>query len=150
MTKQDRILSKVQASKELQAQIKKMNKGLNYTCITNEDFINNAVRYIEAIKEGRIICNIETVSKSGMSRTIKFLECSGDKKKGFRYLNFYNFFESMGYTPVRDHNTFRISGCGMDMIFHTNYTIIHQLHRLGFMSASQCEKLAQLTPPVIN
>ena len=33
-------------------------------------------RYIKASKEHRIICNIESVSSSGMSRVIKFLEIS--------------------------------------------------------------------------
>ncbi len=113
------------------------------------DFIRNAKRYIKAIKQGRVICNIESVSASGMSRTIKFLECSGSIKNGFSYLNFYTLFDNLGFTKVKNSQTFRVNGCGMDMIFHTNYTIIHDLQRLGFLSKKEASILAQKTPSVI-
>ena len=35
------------------------------------------------------------------------------------------------------------SGCGMDMLFATNYDIIHTLHRMKFISKAKCETLAQ-------
>ena len=67
----------------------------------------------------------------------------------FNYLNFYQFFTQLGFAKVKNSNTFRISGCGMDMIFHTNYTIMHQLCRYGFITKKECENLAQKTPQVI-
>lgn len=117
---------------------------------SEDEFLNDARRYIKAIKEGRMICSIGSVAPSGMSRTIKFLECS--KHKGeprYNYLNFYAFFMVMGFRSPTDSDYFRIHGCGMDMIFHTNYTIIHRLRTLGFLTNKQCEQLAQKTPTVI-
>tara|TARA_R100000306_G_C4332602_1_gene121032 strand:+ start:253 stop:669 length:417 start_codon:yes stop_codon:yes gene_type:complete len=116
-----------------------------------EQIYNDCKRYIKAIKEGRIICNIDKVSQSGMSRNIKFLECSKSKyyKNTHQYLNFYFLFKVLDYSEVKQTGTFRISGCGMDMIFNTNYCIIHRLKRLGFISAKQCAILAQQTPTVI-
>tara|TARA_R110000772_G_scaffold148901_1_gene259520 strand:- start:464 stop:901 length:438 start_codon:yes stop_codon:yes gene_type:complete len=112
-------------------------------------FIRSAKRYIKAIKQGRVICNIESVSASGMSRNLKFLECNGSIKSGFYYQNFFKLFKDLGFKTPINSNAFKISGCGMDMVFHTNYTIIHQLHRLGFITKKECSILAQKTPTVI-
>lgn len=114
-----------------------------------ELFIDHANRYIKAIEQGRIICSIGSVSSSGLSRTIKFLECNGSVKNGFNYLNFYQFFKMMGYNTVKNSNYFRINGGGMDMVFNTNYNNIHDLHKLGFISKKKCDKLAQMTPSVV-
>jgi hypothetical protein len=127
----------------------KLSNVEHYGSTEIDTFIQNAKRYVKAVKQRRIICKIDTVSSSGMSRTIKFLECSGSVKTGFNYLNFYQLFDQLGFSKVRNNDTFRIHGCGMDMIFHTNYTIIHRLWRLGFISKKECEYLAQMTPSVI-
>jgi hypothetical protein len=59
-------------------------------------------------------------------------------------------FTILGFTKSRSNDFyFSIGGCGMDMIFHTNYTIIHRLHRLGFINKKQCDFLAQQTPTTI-
>ena len=127
----------------------KLSNVEKYGSTDVQDFIRNAKRYIKAIKQGRVICVIESVSASGMSRVLKFNECSGSVKNGFRYLNFWKLFKDLGFSEARNSNAFRINGCGMDMVFHTNYTIIHQLQRLGFLSKKECENLAQKTPTVI-
>ena len=146
MKKKERILKNIAENKELQ-------KGMSRLGIySDERFYEDAIRYIKAIKEGRVICNIDTVSSSGMSRTISFLECTRSRySKGIRYmyLNFFAFFKALGYQEVPNKHTFRIHGCGMDMIFYTNYTNIHGLHRLGFITRKQCDYLAQQTPTVI-
>lgn len=108
-------------------------------------FYQNAKRYIKAIKDGRMCCIIESVSSSGMSRTLKFMECSGGKH-GYSYLNFYNLFKNLGYTKVKNSDCFRVHGCGMDMVFATNYNICHQLKKLGIITKKTCDKLAQKTP----
>ena len=108
------------------------------------DFYDNAIRYIKAIKQGRMICSIDTVSRSGMSRTLKFMEF----QKSNIY-NFHAFFIALKFNQVKNSDYFRVYGCGMDMVFHTNYTIIHRLYRLGFLGYDECEKLAQLTPKII-
>lgn len=142
MTKQERTQRNIVEQLSLSTEIK-------YGSSEVEQFQDNAKRYIKAIKQGRVICSIGSVSSSGMSRTMKFLECNGDNKSGFRYLNFYSLFCDLGQSKVKDSNYFRVHGCGMDMIFHTNYTIIHQLKRLGFISKKECAKLAQMTPSTI-
>lgn len=132
---------------EIQKITNEYNKKASYP-IHFTDFIDNAERYIKAIKEGRMLCKIASVSASGMSRTIAFKEMDGSD--GRYYINnFYLFFCVLGYSKVKDTDYFRINGCGMDMIFHTNYSIIHQLHGLGFIDKADCAVLAQKTPHVI-
>ena len=129
--------------------IKGYNKKNEYE-INIETFIDHAKRYIKAVKENRMICSIGSVSKSGMSRTIKFVELAkNDTKHEYQMLNFYQFFDVLGYSKVKDSDYFRIGGGGMDMIFHTNYTIIHNLKRLGLVSDDECKTLSQNTPYVI-
>jgi len=145
MKKQEKILANIKTNKGIA-------KSLALVSFYGSDgFIRDANRYIKAIKEGRVICSIGSVSRSGMSRTIKFLapeKASG--RQEYQYLNFYAFMLALGFTRARsDRDYFSISGCGMDMIFHTNYTIIHRLQNLGFLNTKECAKLAQATPQVI-
>ena len=116
-----------------------------------ESFIDDSKEYINAIKSGRMINSIGSVSSSGMSRTIKFLSCQRNKSgKSHYYRQYWCFFNALGFSKARNSNDyFSISGCGMDMIFHTNYTNIHKLYRLGFISKKECEKYAQMTPTTI-
>ena len=135
--------------KEIETFIKGYNKKNEYK-IDIETFINNAKRYIKAIKENRMICAIGSVSKSGMSRNIKFVELAkSDTSDKHQLYNFYQFFDVLGYTKVKNSDYFRIGGCGMDMIFHTNYTIMHDLRRLGFINKEECDTLAQATPHIV-
>ena len=97
-----------------------------------------------------MICAIGSVSKSGMSRNIKFVEwAKSDTSDKHQLYNFYQFFDVLGYTKVKNSDYFRIGGCGMDMIFHTNYTIIHNLKSIGLVSVDECKTLSQNTPYVI-
>lgn len=128
---------------------KELTKGINkVSYYSTEQFINDANRYIKAIKEGRMCCIINSVSRSGMSRKIRFVECGKGKDK-YYYMNFFAFFTALGFSRGKDSNFFIINGCGMDMIFHTNYTIIHRLSRLGFITGEECERVCQMTPPVL-
>ena len=140
----------VQANKEI---LKGISKLKYYTV---ENFISDAKDYIKAISEYRMLCVIEKVSSSGMSRNIKFHSCeqSGKDKtatesRTFYYRQYRCLFIALGYTEVKNSDSFRIGGCGMDMVFHTNYSIIHRLHRLEFLDESECDKLAQKTPTVL-
>lgn len=116
-----------------------------------EQFLHDCKRYVKAIKDGRIICNIESVSTSGMSRNIKFLECyKNTTRKEYQYLNFFAFFKILGYKESGKYkDCFKISGCGMDMVFHTNYTIIHKLGYMGIINKKTVDILAQKTPTII-
>jgi len=117
----------------------------------SELFYNDAIRYIKAIKQCRMICNIDSVSKSGMSRTLKFISCEKDnyEKQRFYYSNYYSFFKALGYQSIKNSHYFRVYGCGMDMVFDTNHTIIHKLKKLGFLSKKECDILCQKTPDIV-
>lgn len=141
-TKKERILKRIEADKDL---IKKIN-GINY--YDPERYYNDAQRWIKAVKEGRMLCSISSVSSSGMSRIMNFASMEYNKSmKQYQLHYYFCLFMAEGYTRVRD--AFRIHGCGMDMVFHTNYTMIHQFKRLGFITDAECRVLAQRTPPVL-
>jgi hypothetical protein len=135
----------VQLSKEVLNNIK---KKLNH--YTEEQFIYDAQKYINAIKEGRMINIINSVSSSGMSRNIKFTSCEGGNDGRYYQRNYTCLFIALGYTEAKKgYGYFRIGGCGMDMIFHTNYSIIHDFKRFGLIADVECATLAQMTPNTI-
>jgi hypothetical protein len=136
-TKFAKIAQNIKSDKELSKRLE------NDSFFDVETFIRNSERYIKAIKQGRMFCIIHSVSSSGMSRVIEFAECSG-KGTNYNFLNFYGLFNSLGY--MKSGNGFRINGCGMDVVFNTNYCIIHKLHGLGFISSKECALFAQKTP----
>ena len=146
MKKQEKILKNIESNKEIIKNI----KSLNYYSISQ--FIGDCERYIKAIKEGRIIVNVVSVSSSGMSRRLKFLACERArriKEVKYNYCNYNCFLNSLGYKTRNSDFSFNVSGCGMDMIFSTNYDIIHSLFNLGFLNKKQCDRLAQKTPSYI-
>lgn len=139
----NRIRANIEKDKSLKKQI--LN---SYWYGTEDDrlecFIDDCHRYAKAISGGRMLCVIKSVSRSGMSRNISFHESA---KRGGGFCYFWNLFRALGYTEARGNREyFSISGCGMDMIFHTNCTIMHELRRLGVVSKKQCAILAQMTP----
>jgi hypothetical protein len=128
--------------------LKNISKKLNF--YSEEAFISDATAYISAIKENRMINVIGSVSASGMSRTLKFTSCEKNETTNQHYQrNYFSLFRALGFTPVKRSDYFRVSGCGMDMIFATHYDIIHQLKRIGLISDEECEKLCQRTPSTI-
>jgi len=135
--------------KEIEKLLTKYNKGRQFP-VSVQSFTDNAKRYLKAIQDRRVICNIESVSRSGMSRNMRFVEIS---KRGGSYghsmLNFYELFKILGFTQAKDSDCFRIGGCGMDMVFATNYRIVGQLRNLGIVTKARASKLQQMTPHVI-
>lgn len=114
-----------------------------------ERFEQDAKKYVKAIKEGRIIASIENVSRSGMSRDIKYTEF--DKKNNKGSLNtFYSFFLALGYNENKSsRGYFKINGCGMDMNFNTNYNNINDLEFFGFIKKDTARILCQKTPTLL-
>lgn len=134
---------------EIEKLLAKHNKGKQFPT-TLENFVGSAERYIKASRHHAIICNIDTVSSSGMSRTLKFLQMDKSKEGRYSLLQFWDFFKALGFTEAKNsRGYFRVNGCGMDMVFATNYDIIHKLHRLGFITAKECDVLAQRTPTCV-
>ena len=134
------ILNNVNSNKELQRNFKKLYS------FDSEDFIRNAERYIKACKENRIFCIIHSVSKSGMSRKLSFYESTFNEDGRGGFLNFNALFIALGYSDRNKDGKFTVNGCGMDMVFHTNYSIIHSLYNLGMTTKEECDTLAQNTP----
>jgi len=143
MKKSEKIIQVVTEDKEIQKRINKL-QFYNET-----DFISDAKCYIKALKEGRLRYSVIKVSASGMSRQIQIISCEragSYKTKGqsFYYRQYYTFLKVIGYRWNKDRDAIIVSGCGMDMLFHTNYNIIHRLTRLGFINKKQCAKLSQM------
>jgi len=125
---------------------KEVLKSISKNEYYNEDsFIKDVLQYIEAIKEGRVIVSIVSVSKSGMSRKMKFLayQKHKDNDTGY-YRQFNSMFEVLGW-KIKDY-CLKVDGCGMDMVFHVNYSVMHNFKRIGLISEDECGKLAQQTP----
>ena len=140
MKAEETILKNLKADKALMKGIEKLGTYYNV-----EYFFSDAQRYVKALKQGVTICTINSVSRSGMSRTMQFFEV-----RPHRVFTFYGMFQALGYSESRKKDgSFTISGCGMDMVFHTNYTIVRELYRYGFISKRECDKLCQQTPTVL-
>lgn len=136
------VTKNIQADKSINNYIAKSN----YYSVDN--FIKDAQTYIKAIKSGRMLCIIQSVSSSGMSRVIKFNSFEGTKTSG-NYRQYAVMFEALGYKESKNRNGFTVHGCGMDMVFHTNYSIMHTFKRLGLITKEQCAVLAQQTPVIL-
>ena len=130
-------MKKIQLTKEM---IKRLE---NETYYTQEYFIQDCKDYIKAIKEGRMLYLVDTVSNSGMSRTLIIKSCEKNKRtKDFYYRNYTFMFKILGYSLSKDYNI-KVSGCGMNMLFATNYNIIHTFKNIGLINSKVCDVLAQ-------
>lgn len=120
--------------------LKRINK-MSYVDI--EDLNRNTESYINAIAENRMFCVIHSVSSSGMNRNLSFLSFNvADNRGSLR--NYHTLFELLGYKEGKEG--FKISGCGMDMVFATNYNNIRDFERLGMISKEDSKRLQQMTP----
>lgn len=136
----DAIKAAIAANKELNKRITKVKfYDLNRLA-------EDALAYIAAIRERRMCCIIKSVSRSGMCRNMDFYSFEIHGSSGY-YRGYFSFFEVMGFTVTE--KGVRVGGCGMDMVFHTNYTVIHRLHRLGFITDGERDVLFQETPRVL-
>ena len=126
--------------------LKAINKEEYYS---EEQFIKDAKRYVKAIKERRMICYISSVSKSGMSRKMRFMAPerfkTHDNKVKYSLQNFGQFFKALGYKP-NENLEITVNGAGMDMVFHTNYSICRMLMRMNIINKKACKVLEQETP----
>jgi hypothetical protein len=112
-----------------------------------DEFLESANRYIKATKERRLMCNIESVSSSGMRRTMSFFEMRKNPYSNeYMVTPFFNLFDALGYKESKNGRSYIIDGCGMDMIFATHYNIINELYKLGLINRPTRAKLEQMTP----
>ena len=125
----------IKLSAEVQKRIAKES------CYNETDFVNDAKAYIAAVKSGRILYTVASVSKSGISRNISVKSFEGKMTEGY-YRNYIGFLRALGY-KIDGSGFVKISGGGMNMLFATNCNIIHVLHRMGFLTKKVCAVLAQ-------
>tara|TARA_R100000657_G_C4617797_1_gene68911 strand:+ start:165 stop:572 length:408 start_codon:yes stop_codon:yes gene_type:complete len=78
-------------------------------------------RIKNALLNGRFYCGVDSVSRSGMSRKIKLAYIY---KNRLRKITDPFILDLAGC----DKNG-KIYGCGMDMLFHSQYTLFQNLHR---------------------
>lgn len=127
---------------ELKKEMLKAIDNMDY--YTQEDFIRDSNTYIKALKSGRLQYRVTSVSKSGMSRDILISSYEGSMNKGY-YRNYTLMLEVLGYKFVSKYSSeIKVSGCGMNMLFATNYNIIHTFKRIGLINQKSCDVLAQL------
>ena len=105
-----------------------------------ESFNQCARRFVQALKENRIIATITRVSSSGMSRNIKIVEMHKGTSGKYYILNFQTFFKVLGYKTT-DNGEIVISGCGMDVIFGTIYNVLGSLEYNGILTHKERENL---------
>tara|TARA_R100000654_G_scaffold74259_1_gene108231 strand:+ start:65 stop:436 length:372 start_codon:yes stop_codon:yes gene_type:complete len=92
--------------------------------MSNDDYIgyyySELLRIKNALLKGNFYAGVMSVSKSGMSRVIKL---------GYTYKNKFRSINDPQILALAccDKNG-RISGCGMDMLFHAQYTLFNNLH----------------------
>ena len=87
-----------------------------------------------ALLNGRFYCGVDSVSKSGMSRKIKLAYIFKNKLRRITNPFILNL---AGCTKDG-----RITGCGMDMLFHAQYTLFQNLHRT-YKEAHYQKRMAQ-------
>ena len=111
------------------------------------DVTKDILDYIKAIKNRSMFCIIDSVSNSGMSRVLSYKAAQRNKSREYNYRQFAFMFKAFGYKETKKYSgLFRISGCGMDMNFHTNYEIIHTIYRMKIINKKELEILSQRTP----
>ena len=83
-------------------------------------YYSELLRIKNALLKGNFYAGVQSVSKSGMSRIIKL---------GYTYKNKFRSIRDPKILALAccDKNG-RISGCGMDMLFHAQYSLFHNLH----------------------
>ena len=84
-------------------------------------YANELTRIKNALLKGNYYTGVVSVSRSGMSRRIKLAYTYKNKLRVIRdkYI--------LSLAGVSENGN--ISGCGMDMLFHAQYTLFIKLHR---------------------
>lgn len=101
--------------------------------LKTEEGIRNAERFIKALKEHRLIASVKKVSRDGLSRQIFFGEVGIVANDRPAIYQFNYFFSQLGWRYARGNaDALSISGCGMDMIFHTFDSVASTLKYYGF------------------
>lgn len=141
MRKLEKITKNIENDKDIMRRLK------NNQYYTLNDLIRDIKCYIAALRAGRLQYTVLSVSKSGMSRNITIQSCERskwDNKIHYYYRQYNEMLKALGYTIVRGYtDAIRVAGCGMNMLFATNYSLIRSFARLGFISKQERDLLCQ-------
>jgi len=96
------------------------NEELQYIEHSKEYILKELTKIKNALLKGRFYAGVVSVSRSGMSRKIKLAYIYKNKLITIRDPKLLKL---AGVSPKGN-----ISGCGMDMLFHAQYTLFHNLH----------------------
>ena len=119
---------------------KRLSKEEYYT---KEMLLDDIQDYIKALKEGRLQYLVMNVSQSGMNRNILIQSCEQSKTtNNFYFRQYSRMFEMLGYKSDKDYYV-KVSGCGMNMLFATNYYLIQTFKSMNIISESEANILAQ-------
>ena len=119
---------------------KRLSKEEYYT---KEMLLDDIQDYIKALKEGRLQYLVMNVSSNGMNRNILIQSCEQNKtNNNFYFRQYSRMFEMLNYKLDKDYNI-RVSGCGMNMLFATNYYLIQTFKSMNIISDSEADILAQ-------
>ena len=123
---------------------KEIEKRLSKEEYYSKDLLLRDIQdYIKALKEGRLQYLVISVSPNGMSRNILIQSCEQNKTNiNFYFRQFTRMFEMLGYKLNKDYYL-KVSGCGMNMLFATNYYLIQTFKSLNIITELECEILAQ-------
>ena len=119
---------------------KRLSKEEYYT---KEMLLDDIQDYIKALKEGRLQYLVMNVSQSGMNRNILIQSCEQNKtNNNFYFRQYSRMFEMLGYKLDKDYKI-RVSGCGMNMLFATNYYLIQTFKSMNIITDAEANILAQ-------
>ena len=119
---------------------KRLSKEEYYT---KEMLLNDIQDYINALKEGRLQYIVIKVSPNGMNRNLLIQSCEQNKtNNNFYFRQYSRMFEMLNYKLDKDYNV-RVSGSGMNMLFETNYNLIHTFKNMNIITEAEAEILAQ-------
>ena len=108
-----------------------------------EMLLDDIQDYIKALKEGRLQYLVMSVSSNGMSRNILIQSCEQNKtNNNFYFRQYSRMFEMLNYKLDKNYYV-KVSGCGMNMLFATNYYLIQTFKSMNIISESEANILAQ-------
>lgn len=130
-------MKKVTLSKEM---LKNISKNEYYS---QEDFVKDCKCYIKSLKSGRVQYTVTHVSNSGMSRDIFIQSYEGTMTKGY-FRTYFSMLQVLGYKFASKYSSdIKVGGCGMNMLFATNYNICNYFNRMGLITEKEFKTLCQ-------
>ena len=116
--------------------LKNLSKNEYYT---KDDFYKDIESFITALQDGRLITEVISVSRSGMSHTIMVEAFEGDYKNGY-YRNFIGMFRTLG-EKVTKEGYIKVSGYGINMVFSLKNQTLLSFENMGFLQKGEALKL---------